>query len=124
MSAQNLYELHLRPEVVEVEQQAQQDDDAQHEHVLRSPRHARLLHRDGVTLRAACAVVVQREDDGVDEVHHDTQRQNGRSDECVPVGAQQLADRVVGFGREDRRDVHRHVEEDEEHEEASRHAHY
>ena len=124
VAAHDFDELHFSPEVEQVEGQAAQDDEAQHEHVFRSPFHTRLHDRYGVTLRAACAVVVQREDDGVDEVHHDTQRQNGRSDECVPVGAQQLADRVVGFGREDRRDVHRHVEEDEEHEEHARHAHY
>ena len=78
----------------------------------------------GVTLRAARLVVVQREDDGVEEVDEDAQRQNGRSGQRVPVCAQQFANHVVRFGRDDRRDVHRHVEEDEEHEEHARHAHY
>ena len=124
MPAQNLHELHLRPEVEQVDQESAQDDEAQYEHVFRSPCHARLLHRHGVTLRTACLVVVQREDDGVEEVDEDAQRQNGRSCQRVPVCAQQFANHVVRFGRDDRRDVHRHVEEDEEHEEHARHAHY
>ena len=36
---------HVVPEVEEVEQQTQQDDDTQHEHVLRSPLY--LLGLDG-----------------------------------------------------------------------------
>ena len=88
MFAHDLHELHLRPEVEEVDQQAAQDDEAQYEHVLRSPGYARLLHRYGITLRSARLVVVQREDDGVDEVDQNAQRQHGRTCQRVPVRAE------------------------------------
>ena len=122
--AHDLHELHLRPEVVEVQPHAEQNDDTQYEHVLRGPGHARLLYGDGVALRAACAVVVQREDDGVDEVDQHAEGQDNRTGQCVPVGAQKFTDRVVRLGRDDRSQVHGHVEEDKEHEEAARHAHH
>ena len=119
-----LDELHLRPEVEEVEQQTGQDDESQDEHVFRSPCHARLLHGDGIALLSAGLVVAEREDDGVEEVDQDAGGEHDGSGQGVPVGPEELTDGVVGLRRDDGRDVHRHVEEDEEHEETPRHAHY
>ena len=122
--AHELHELHLGPEVGQVQTQAGQHDEAQHEHVLRSPRHAGLLHRHGVALRAARLVVVERQHHGVDQVHEHAGGEHGRAHERIPVGTQERTDQVIPLGREDRRDVHGHVEEDKEHQECTRDAHY
>ena len=79
-------ELHLEPEVVEVQQQEADNDDTQHEHVLRLPVHAFLTCLDGVAVIAACAVVEDGEVERVAEVHEHTQCQHAGTDECVPVG--------------------------------------
>ena len=122
--AHDFHELHLRPEVEQVEQQSAQDNPSQQQHVLRSPLYALLLDRDGVTLVASCTVVVHREDEGVDEVNQYACGQNDGAGQCIPVGAQERANRVVTLGRDNRHDVHGHVEEDKEHEETACHAHY
>ena len=62
MAAHDFDELHFSPEIEQVKCQTAQDDEAQYEHVFRSPCHARLLHRHGVTLRAARLVQPSVED--------------------------------------------------------------
>ena len=49
--------------------------------------------------------------------------QDQRAGERVPVGTQKLADRVVSLRREDGRQVHRHVEQQKQHEEKTRDTH-
>ena len=107
-----------------IDQCVAQDDEAQYEHVFRSPFDARFHDRYGVALRTACLAVFERQDDGVDEVDDHACRQYERTGQRVPVGPQQCADHVVSLGRDDRHNVHGHVEEDKEHEEAPRHAHH
>ena len=124
MAAHEFHQLHLRPEVVEVEGQASQYDEAQYEHVLRGPRYTRFLDRHLVALRAARAVVVQRQHDRIDEVQRYDGCQARRRYQRIPIRAQQRADYVVGFRREERRQVHGHVEQDEEHQHAARDAHH
>ena len=124
MAAHDFDELHFSPEIEQVECQAAQDDEAQYEHVFRSPFDARFHDRYGVALRTACLAVFERQDDGVDEVDDHACRQYERTGQRVPVGPQQCADHVVSLGRDDRHNVHGHVEEDKEHEEAPRHAHH
>ena len=122
--AHDLHELHLGPEVEEVQCQTGQNDPAQYEHVLRSPVHARLGDGHLVTLLAARLVVVVGEPQGVGEMDQHAGGQHHRTGQRIPVGAQKCADRVVAFGRDDGHEVHGHVEEDEQYEEASRQAHH
>jgi len=124
VAAQYLHELHFSPEVEEVERQTAQNDEAQYEHVFRCPRHARFDYRYGVALIAARLEVLQGEDDRVDEVHDDAGRQHCGAGQSVPVGSEQRADHVVSLRRDDRHNVHGHVEENKEHEETPRYAHH
>ena len=124
VAAEELDELHLRPEVDEVDRQAGEHDETQYEHVFRRPGHAGLLNGDGIALRAAGAVVVEGEDQRIEDVDQDAGGEHGRTGQRIPVGAEELADRVVTRGRDDGGEIHGHVEEDEEHQEASRDAHH
>ena len=124
MVSQHLDQLHLRPEVEQMEQQTAEDDPSQRKHVFRCPLHTLFLHGNGITLRTARLVVVHGQHQRINEVDQDTGDQHQRSDQRIPVGTQECADRVVRLGREDRHDVHRHVEEDKEHEETTGNAHY
>ena len=67
-----LGELHLEPEVVQVEQQESDNDDTQNEHVLRLPIHTFLTCLDGVTVVSACAIIKHCEVDCVAEMHQYT----------------------------------------------------
>ena len=124
VAAQYLHELHFSPEVEEVERQTAQNDEAQYEHVFRCARHARFDYRYGVALIAARLEVLQGEDDRVDEVHDDAGRQHCGAGQSVPVGSEQRADHVVSLRRDDRHNVHGHVEENKEHEDTPRYAHH
>ena len=124
MVSQHLDQLHLRPEVEQMEQQTAEDDPSQRKHVFRCPLHTLFLHGNGITLRTARLVVVHGQHQRINEVDQDTGDQHQRSDQRIPVGTQECADRVVRLGREDRHDVHRHVEEDKEHEETTGNAHF
>ncbi len=124
VSAQDFDELHLRPEVEEMQCQTGQYDESDDQHVFRGPGHARLGDGDGIALLASCAIIVHGENQRECEVHEDAERQHGGAGQCVPVGAQEAADRIVALGRDDRREVHRHVEEDEQHEKCTRDTHH
>ena len=69
---QQLGKHHVVPEVEQVEQQAQEDDDAQHEHVLRCPFHFAGIDHCGdiVAIVTAGSTVLCRQDEGIDNVNH------------------------------------------------------
>ena len=121
--ADDLGELHVVPEVVKVQQQSEHDDDPEHVHVPRSPRNPFGLGRHGVALAAPRAAVVKGQHRRIDQMHDHAGGQDQRAGERVPVGTQKLADRVVSLRREDGRQVHRHVEQQKQHEEKTRDTH-
>ncbi len=106
VALQDLHQLHLRPEVDQVQSKTGYDDVAQHEHVLRCPLDALLLDGHGITLLAACTVVVYGKDQRIDEVNGHAGYQNHRSGQSIPVGTEKLAYRVVGLGAEHHGNVH------------------
>jgi len=61
VAAQDFDELHLRPEVEEMQCQTGQHDESDDQHVFRGPGHARLGDCDGIALLASCAIIVHGE---------------------------------------------------------------
>ena len=97
-ASHDLDELHLAPEVDQVEQESEHYDHAQYEHVFRGPLYARLVYGHGITLIAASAVVVDGEDQRIDEVQDHQSGQHDRTGQCIPVSAEEFTDHVVTFG--------------------------
>ena len=115
-AASELGEHHVGPEVVEVEQKAYHDDKAEHQHVLRCPRHLGATACHLVALWATSPTVLSREDERVNDVAHCQEGKAKRSQYCVPVASQELAYHVVGIPREECGYVHAAVEGQEENE--------
>ena len=113
MVADDLGELHLVPEVVQVQDQPEHYDSSQDVHVPGSPAHPCGHCRHRIALVAAGRAVTQRQDRCIDDVHQETGGQHQRSHQCVPVGTQEFTDRIVSLGRENGRQVHRHVKQQE-----------
>ena len=107
-------EHHVVPEVEEMEQEAEHHDDAEHEHVLRCPFHLARAVGHGVRACAACLLVLQGEDDGIDEVEYNERGETDCSGHGVPVGAEHFAHKVVAFFREEGNQVHAAMEREEE----------
>ena len=105
---------HVVPEVVEVKKQTYDHDYAQHEHVLRGPFHFSGTVGHGVAVTAARFPVLERQDDGVDEMDGHQGCQHERSGHSIPVGAEHFAHCVIGFFREERYDVHARMERQEQ----------
>ena len=123
LDASQLREHHSVPEVSEVEAEAEDDNDAEGEHVLASPLNVGGFVHNGIAVVATSLAVLNREDEGIDDVEDKTQSQNGGASQGVPVGAEEGAHSVVASARECSHKVHAHVEKKEEHEEDTRHAH-
>ena len=60
---------HVVPEVEQVEEKAQYDDNAQHKHIARVPVNLVRSCRDSVAVVATCLAVLKRQDDRVDKVY-------------------------------------------------------
>ena len=105
-----LGQLHLGPELDEVHYKERQDYHAEHIHVLRRPLHAGGVLADGVTLVASCAAVLNRQHRSPDNVDDEQKSQAHGGNQCIPVGAQELADHVVGRGPYKGYRVHHTVE--------------
>lgn len=56
----------------------------------------RLAHH-GITVGTACTTVLHGEHDRIEDVDEDEHCQDGRCCKSIPVGAEELADRVVGY---------------------------
>ena len=117
---------HFGPEIVEVQAESEGDNDAQDEHVLRSPFHFFGTIHHGIAIVTACATVLEGEDEGIDEVQQHQSAESGRSRHRVPVGAQHLTNPVVAAFRKEGHDIHATVEREEENERQSgdRHDHF
>ena len=96
-SAGDFGELHLGPELDEMDYEESQDDDAENEHVLRRPLDSLRLAHHGITVGTACTTVLHGEHDRIEDVDEDEHCQDGRCCKSIPVGAEELADRVVGY---------------------------
>ena len=107
---QKLCKHHVVPEIKEVKQQTENDDDTEHQHVLASPLYFLWLCCYLVTLVTASTTVLCCQDESVNDV---TNCQSCQTQSCnygVPVSTQQLADCVVSFSREKRNHIHATVE--------------
>ncbi len=87
LMAHNLGQLHLGPELEQVQHQEAQHYDTQHEHVLRSPLHALGTLGDSISVVATGLAVLQGEDKSVDDVNGKTCRQHNGAYQSIPVGA-------------------------------------
>ena len=97
---------HVPPEVVEVQAQAQADDDAENQHVLARPLYLLWLVGHFIAIVAACLPVLDCQPEGIDEVNgHKGSQANG----CrygIPVGAQHLTDPVVAILADECHNIH------------------
>ena len=115
---------HDVPEVEQVQQKSEHDDDTQHEHVLRSPLYLFRLCCDKVAILAASLAVLNRQHKGVNQVQHGESCQAQCTYQCVPVGAQKLADSIVAIFREERHRIHERMKRQKEDEANASHGHY
>ena len=92
-----LSEHHVIPEVEQMEQQTEADDQSEHEHVLRRPLHLVGFVGHRIPVAAACLTVLKSQDDGIDEVDGDKRHQHHCRSHGIPVGAKEAADHVVAI---------------------------
>ena len=104
---------HVSPEIVEVKQDADKDNQAEHEHVLRGPAHLSVGSIHGVTLATTGATVLGREDKSVDNVPHREGAKADCADDSIPVAPQKPAHHVVSIPGKERSDIHAAVESQE-----------
>jgi hypothetical protein len=114
MLTDDLCELHLSPEVEEVQEDPEDDDDTESHHVLRRPLDPLRLVDDIIAVVTASLAILKRQDEGIDDVDDEEDCQPHRSDQGIPVSSEELTHGVVGFFREERHKVHRHVEGQEQ----------
>ena len=95
LDAGKLCKHHVSPEVVQVEHDADEDDQTEHKHVLRSPAHLRTAACHLIALLATCATVLCCQDEGIDDVTHGQECQAQSTSHCIPVASQKTANRVV-----------------------------
>ena len=80
-------ELHLKPEVVEVQAEETENAETENEHVLRLPIHAFFLTCYGITVVTARCTVLDRQVERVAEMHQHQKGQTKCADEGIPVCA-------------------------------------
>ena len=90
--------LHLCPELDEMHYEESHNHDAENEHVLRCPFNLGLAGGDGIAVIAAGGAVLDGEPHCVDDVDDEEGGETHRGDQGIPVGAEELADGVVGGG--------------------------
>jgi small GTP-binding protein len=91
------------------------DDEAEDEHVLTLPGHAVLFAAHLITVIAAGGTVLNRQIESVAEMHQHQKRYSQRTDDGVPVSAEQTADCVVSLFAEHQREVHTTMKKHEQH---------
>ena len=96
-NASQLGKHHVVPEVEQVQQQTEDNDQAEHEHVLACPLHLLGAVGDSITVVATCTPVLHRKDEGIDEVDGDKGCESHGSRYGIPVGTQELANSVVSL---------------------------
>lgn len=115
--------LHFVPELDEVHNKERKNNDAEHEHVFRRPFNLRRTSVDHVTVVTTRAAVLDGEPACIDDVDDHERGQPDTCDEGIPVGAQELADKVVGCRPEDSHRIHQHVKRNKQNQAATREGH-
>lgn len=125
VTADELGEHHVVPEVVEVEQHTEDDDDAEHEHVLACPFYACRLVGNSVLVLTTSLLILKGQDERVNEVESNECCEADGSNDCIPVGTEHFADPVVALRREESNHVHASMErkEQDEGDAGNRHDH-
>ena len=122
---------HIAPEVVEMDEDTADDDDAEGEHVLGSPVYG-LLAGNGIAVFATSLPVLKRQHERIAEVDNYKDGQSGSAEEGIPVGAEKFTHLVVIMSVcrgsyhyvVDIDKVHQHMEGEEEHKAAAGYAHH
>ena len=72
LDAEELSSHHVPPEIEQVKQQTEADDDSKNEHVLRSPLYLACINLRSylVTIVATSGTVLRSQNEGVDDVNH------------------------------------------------------
>ena len=123
LDACHLSELHLKPEIVEVQAEETEYAEAQHEHVLRFPFHAFFLTRHRITVVTTSRTVLDGQIKRVAEMHQYQESQTKGTDEGIPVSSQQMTNHVVSLLRENHSQVHTAMEQEEKHQRQACQAH-
>ena len=99
-----------------MQQQAEHYDNAEHEHVLGSPFHLFGLVGNSIAVVTARLTVLQRKDDGIDEVQGNQHSQTAGGGHSIPVGTEHFAHHVVTFFGEESHQVHATMKREEQNE--------
>ena len=95
MLTDDLCELHLSPEIEEVQEDPEDDDDTESHHILRRPLDTLRLVDDIIAVVTASLAVLKRQDEGIDDVDDEEDCQPHRSDQGIPVSPEELTHGVV-----------------------------
>ena len=119
------HEHHLCPEVIEVKGDAEENNDTDDKHVLRSPFHLFRTVYDCITAVTASIAVLCCQDESIDEVDEHQYTQSRGCCYGIPVGAEHFANHVVALSGEECYHIHASVEGEEENqgESCDRHEH-
>ena len=79
MLTDDLCQLHLCPEVEEMEEDPKEHDDPESHHILRSPLDALRLVDDCIAVITSSLAVLHRQDEGIDDVDEEEDGQTYRS---------------------------------------------
>ena len=116
---------HVVPEVIEVQQHAEDDDDAEHEHVLAGPFHLGRTVGHSIGAGSASLLVLKRQHYGIDEMEHHKGGEAKGGGNGIPVGTKHFANHVIAFGRKKGYNVHATMkgQEQDEGDAGNRHDH-
>ena len=103
-------ELHLGPELNQVNDHEAYNDDTENEHVLRSPFYRFWTSADSVGIVTAGLLVLIRKPESVDDVNDETGSKHSCANQRIPIRAKEFADDIIGTWPEYCYCVHQHVE--------------
>lgn len=118
-------ELHVHPEMREVQNEEQDDDDAEDEHVFRRPRGRLRLARNGVThLGGTPGPVLKLDKNREENVDDKAQGEDGHHDLDQDVRVHELARLTIEVGGDDGGKIKHEVQSDKDQQEHAAKAHY
>lgn len=125
LSSQESLELHVLPEVHEVEEKEKEDDDAEYEHVLGSPGGRLRLAGNGVLdIGRTRGPVLELNVDREEDVDDKPQRQDGNHRSYEEVRVHKFACQTIEVGGYESGEVERQMHGDEDQQEQAAKAHY
>ena len=113
MVTQHLGQLHLGPELHEVQNQEAAHDEAEDEHVLWCPLDILGLGGHSIAVVTASLAVLQCQNEGIDDVNRKATSEHERAQHSIPVGAKELADGIISLEGNEGHRVHQRMECDE-----------